>query len=120
VNCVINYDIPDSAVSYIHRVGRTGRAGRHGTAITLFTEIDKILLRNIANIIKLSGGSVPDWMLTLERLPHNKEREIKQLGIPRPPISTLAKEEHKQDKQRQKFKKMKRLKRQKQNAPTNQ
>ncbi|CAD6503753.1 BgTH12-05498 [Blumeria graminis f. sp. triticale] len=34
---VINYDIPTSVVSYIHRVGRTARAGKEGRAWTLFT-----------------------------------------------------------------------------------
>ncbi|KAJ1383254.1 P-loop containing nucleoside triphosphate hydrolase protein, partial [Ochromonadaceae sp. CCMP2298] len=40
VRMVINYDLPQSAVSYIHRIGRTGRAGRAGRAVTLFTEAD--------------------------------------------------------------------------------
>ncbi|MGA8021453.1 MAG: DEAD/DEAH box helicase [Candidatus Acidiferrales bacterium] len=33
---VINYDLPDIAENFIHRVGRTGRAGGHGVASTLF------------------------------------------------------------------------------------
>jgi ATP-dependent RNA helicase RhlE len=33
---VINYDLPEVAENFIHRVGRTGRAGRHGVASTLF------------------------------------------------------------------------------------
>ncbi len=33
---VINYDLPDGAESFIHRVGRTGRAGGQGVASTLF------------------------------------------------------------------------------------
>jgi len=33
---VINYDLPEVAESFIHRVGRTGRAGEHGVASTLF------------------------------------------------------------------------------------
>ncbi|MGA9967172.1 MAG: DEAD/DEAH box helicase [Terriglobales bacterium] len=33
---VINYDLPEVAESFIHRVGRTGRAGGHGVASTLF------------------------------------------------------------------------------------
>ncbi|KAI1269470.1 P-loop containing nucleoside triphosphate hydrolase protein [Xylariaceae sp. FL1019] len=34
---VINYDMPSSVASYVHRVGRTARAGRPGHAWTLFT-----------------------------------------------------------------------------------
>jgi ATP-dependent RNA helicase RhlE len=33
---VINYDLPEVAENFIHRVGRTGRAGEHGVASTLF------------------------------------------------------------------------------------
>jgi ATP-dependent RNA helicase DDX52/ROK1 len=45
INCVINYDFPQSITSYIHRIGRTGRAGRPGEAITLFTTEDAVNLR---------------------------------------------------------------------------
>ncbi|MGH9771611.1 MAG: helicase-related protein, partial [Candidatus Acidiferrales bacterium] len=34
---VINYDLPDLAENFIHRVGRTGRAGTRGIASTLFS-----------------------------------------------------------------------------------
>jgi len=34
---VINFDLPEVAENFIHRVGRTGRAGKHGVASTLFT-----------------------------------------------------------------------------------
>jgi len=33
---VINYEIPSSRESYIHRIGRTGRAGKSGNAITFY------------------------------------------------------------------------------------
>jgi len=35
---VINYDLPEIAENFIHRVGRTGRNGRHGVASTLFVK----------------------------------------------------------------------------------
>jgi superfamily II DNA/RNA helicase len=34
---VVNYDLPRSAVDYLHRIGRTGRAGESGTAISFVT-----------------------------------------------------------------------------------
>eukprot|EP00522_Entomoneis_paludosa_P006148 CAMPEP_0172444694 /NCGR_PEP_ID=MMETSP1065-20121228/4707_1 /TAXON_ID=265537 /ORGANISM="Amphiprora paludosa, Strain CCMP125" /LENGTH=557 /DNA_ID=CAMNT_0013195329 /DNA_START=6 /DNA_END=1676 /DNA_ORIENTATION=- len=61
VNMVINYDLPTSGITYVHRIGRTGRAGRKGTAITLFTEGDFEHLRTIANIMRQSGCQVDDW-----------------------------------------------------------
>ena len=74
---VINYDFPSSSVSYIHRIGRTGRAGHQGLAVTFFAESDMPALRPIANVIKLSGGEVPEWMLAMpkERRDVQKRRE---------------------------------------------
>ncbi|OAL44357.1 P-loop containing nucleoside triphosphate hydrolase protein [Pyrenochaeta sp. DS3sAY3a] len=37
---IINYDIPTSITSYVHRVGRTARAGKNGQAWTLFTKAE--------------------------------------------------------------------------------
>jgi ATP-dependent RNA helicase DDX51/DBP6 len=37
---VINYDMPTSITSYVHRVGRTARAGKAGQALTLFTKTE--------------------------------------------------------------------------------
>jgi ATP-dependent RNA helicase DDX52/ROK1 len=67
VNMVINYDLPTSGITYVHRIGRTGRAGRKGKALTLFTEADFEHLRTIANIMKQSGCEVEDWMLNLKK-----------------------------------------------------
>jgi ATP-dependent RNA helicase DeaD len=38
INHVINYDVPQNAEEYIHRIGRTARAGREGTAVTFVSE----------------------------------------------------------------------------------
>jgi ATP-dependent RNA helicase RhlE len=47
VSHVINYDIPDTADTYIHRIGRTGRAEREGDAVTLVTGEDAATIREI-------------------------------------------------------------------------
>lgn len=41
VTHVINYDIPQDAESYIHRIGRTGRAGNKGLAVTFVAQKDR-------------------------------------------------------------------------------
>lgn len=38
VDVVVNYDLPNNAKEYVHRVGRTARAGRSGRALTLVTQ----------------------------------------------------------------------------------
>ncbi|XP_041025820.1 DEAD-box ATP-dependent RNA helicase 57 [Juglans microcarpa x Juglans regia] len=74
VNCVINYDFPDSASAYIHRIGRSGRAGRTGEAITFYTKKDVPFLRNIANIMTASGCEVPSWVMSLRKMKWKKHR----------------------------------------------
>ncbi|WP_072621974.1 DEAD/DEAH box helicase [Spirulina major] len=49
---VINYDLPDSAETYIHRIGRTGRAGKTGKAISLIQPMDRHLLSRIERRLK--------------------------------------------------------------------
>ena len=77
VQMVINYDLPQTAVSYIHRIGRTGRAGRAGLAVTFFTEDDLPRLRGIANVMRQSGCDVPAWMLSLKALTTKQKRKLK-------------------------------------------
>jgi ATP-dependent RNA helicase DeaD len=44
VTHVFNYDIPEDADSYVHRIGRTGRAGMTGLAITFYSSADRPML----------------------------------------------------------------------------
>ncbi|KAK1562226.1 hypothetical protein Q3G72_008402 [Acer saccharum] len=74
VNCVINYDFPDSAAAYIHRIGRSGRAGRSGEAISFYAEDDIPFLRNIAFVMEASGCEVPSWIKALPNLRGKKHR----------------------------------------------
>ena len=47
VTLVVNFDIPKSPETYLHRIGRSGRFGRKGFAINFITERDE----NIVNMI---------------------------------------------------------------------
>jgi ATP-dependent RNA helicase RhlE len=51
VSHVINYDIPNTADAYIHRIGRTGRATRNGDAFTLVTRDDKAMVHAIERVL---------------------------------------------------------------------
>jgi ATP-dependent RNA helicase DeaD len=47
---VVNYDLPTSPESYVHRIGRTGRAGQEGVAISFVDPREKRLLKNIERV----------------------------------------------------------------------
>jgi ATP-dependent RNA helicase DeaD len=49
---VVNYDVPASPETYVHRIGRTGRAGRTGTALTFAEPREHRLLRMLAAYTK--------------------------------------------------------------------
>ncbi len=51
---IFNYDIPEDAESYIHRIGRTGRAGETGKAFTFVTPRDQQELIAIENKIRMN------------------------------------------------------------------
>jgi len=61
---VVNFDVPASPESYVHRIGRTGRAGREGVAITLVEPREHRLLRNIESLTKqkIDVATVPTPM----------------------------------------------------------
>ncbi len=56
IELVINYDIPDDASNYVHRIGRTGRAGHKGHAISFAMPDQK---RDVEDIEKLIQSTLP-------------------------------------------------------------
>jgi ATP-dependent RNA helicase RhlE len=53
---VINFDLPEVAETYVHRIGRTGRAGQKGTALSFCDVEEKDYLKGIE---KLIGKKIP-------------------------------------------------------------
>ena len=51
VSHVINFDIPNTVDTYVHRIGRTGRAKRDGKAFTLILPEDKLLVKKIESVL---------------------------------------------------------------------
>lgn len=57
---VINYDLPEQAETYIHRIGRTGRAGQEGVAISFCDSYEKKNLRSIERVTKKDFSPIED------------------------------------------------------------
>lgn len=89
VNGVVNYDIPNTSASYVHRVGRTGRQGRQGgIAVTFYTKEDIPYVKNIANIIAIS-----ERVNNTEDLTKSRPRMEKWLLDALPIVSKKTKQE---------------------------
>ena len=60
IDYVINYDIPQNAEIYVHRIGRTGRAGKAGNAITISSGRRQFFyMRDIARSVKSDIEEIP-------------------------------------------------------------
>ena len=70
---MINFDLPNIAESYVHRIGRTARAGNAGIAISFCAPEERPYLRDIERFI---GQKIPE--LKLEGFPY-------KALTPRPP-----------------------------------
>jgi ATP-dependent RNA helicase DeaD len=67
VTHVINFDVPNSSETYVHRIGRTGRVGRTGRAITFVTPAER---DEIARIERDVNTKIGEWETPEERLEH--------------------------------------------------
>ncbi len=67
VTHVINFDVPNSSETYVHRIGRTGRVGRTGRAITFVTPAQRDEITRIERDVKTTIG---EWETPEERLEH--------------------------------------------------
>ncbi len=83
---VINYDIPNIAETYVHRIGRSGRAGEVGVSISLCEPEENAYLKDIEKLIK-------------QKIPVVKENPFPQTDKP---MTTAEKKEFEKEKQRRK------------------
>ena len=59
INLVINFDVPNDAEDYVHRIGRTARANTTGVALTLINKYDIQKFRDIEAMIESSVPKIP-------------------------------------------------------------
>lgn len=74
ISHVFNFDLPQDAEIYVHRVGRTGRAGKTGVALTLLTPKEQWRLRKIEQYTrqKVTLAALP----TSEDIQNRREAEL--------------------------------------------
>ena len=65
ISHVINYDLPEEAEHYIHRIGRTGRAGAEGISVSFADELSSFHIPDIEKVLgnKLECEYPEDYML---------------------------------------------------------
>lgn len=88
---VVNYELPQQAEDYVHRIGRTGRAGEAGEAYSLVSPEELPQLAAIEKFIKkpLPLSDFPrldysDWKVSAPTKPQNKNRDPDQEETDRP------------------------------------
>jgi ATP-dependent RNA helicase RhlE len=79
ISHVVNFELPNEAESYVHRIGRTARAGAGGAAISFCDGSEKGYLRDIEKLTRLKIE------VQAHELPDLTPEQIKQLNEPRQP-----------------------------------
>lgn len=79
---VINFDLPDQAENYVHRIGRTARAGASGEAITFCSFQEKALLKDIQKFINqdipvVDNPYYPMKDLSIPEKKHKSKKSVK-------------------------------------------
>lgn len=72
VSAVFNFELPNVAEQYVHRIGRTARAGRGGLAISYCAPDEKAYLRDIQKLTGVAPGTAPlpkDFVALAAKLP---------------------------------------------------
>ncbi|MGD8559948.1 MAG: DEAD/DEAH box helicase [Gammaproteobacteria bacterium] len=92
---VVNFDLPQIAEDYVHRIGRTGRAGMHGVAFSLVGPDDWLSLYEIEKFTgaKISQTTIAGLEPRLAK-PVNPTRKNRNTTSKRPPVITHKRSSH--------------------------
>ena len=96
---VVNYDLPNVAEDYVHRIGRTGRAGASGQAVSFVTLDDIKQLADIQNLIQQEIPVVQvDGLSSTHKLPAIPLKAVKpkRPKKPKKPVEQNANNQRRQ------------------------
>ena len=91
VSHVINFELPNVAEQYVHRIGRTARAGNDGVAIAFCADDEKAYLKDIEKLIK--------QRIAIEPLPANFVAEAHRIKTTRTAPPPPSREERREEEQ---------------------
>ena len=86
ISHVVNYDLPEQADDYVHRIGRTGRAGEHGISISFADEFGSFVLPQLEQYTKCEIKTVQppqEWLELPEKtreLPAGERARLNRRG----------------------------------------
>lgn len=86
VDLVVNFEMPQDAESYVHRIGRTGRAGNEGKAYSLICDRDIDSLSRVEDYTKkkIDADFLEDTDLVKDFKPFNSEENVFKKRMDRP------------------------------------
>jgi ATP-dependent RNA helicase RhlE len=93
ISHVINYDMPDTADAYTHRIGRTGRNAKTGDAFTFITSEDEDMVRSIERVLRAKVKRC-----TLNGFDYKKAAPSRDAEFARPPRQPQRRSEPKKTK----------------------
>ncbi len=96
ISHVINYDMPDTADAYTHRIGRTGRNAKTGDAFTFITSEDEDMVRSIERVLRAKVKRC-----TLNGFDYKKAAPSRDAEFARPPRQPQRRSEQKKTVPRQ-------------------
>jgi ATP-dependent RNA helicase RhlE len=97
---VINFELPNVAEDYVHRIGRTGRAGRDGEAMSLVCVDELKLLKDIERLIKreipkvVMSGYEPDPNIKPEPIQKGRQSKPRPQGRQKARTNNASKGKH--------------------------
>lgn len=75
VSHVINFDMPEEAPDYLHRIGRTGRANKDGVALSFINEVEQELQMAAEQLMgkKIELSEIPDEVTLSDKFLHDEK-----------------------------------------------
>jgi ATP-dependent RNA helicase RhlE len=93
---VVNFELPNVSEDYVHRIGRTGRAGATGVAVSLVSDDEQGLLKDIEKVLRkpVPVAPTPKFAPAPPPVPEHNERHRDPRAVTRNPPQRARGQQH--------------------------